>query len=91
MSSITEIARTFFEACEKGKGWEGCSEYCTADATFSAQAEPLLDVKTLEQYADGRPRETTTSEPMIPMSEIEDARQSLEIKLQRIRESLESR
>ena len=52
MSSITEIARTFFEACEKGKGWEGCSDYCTADATFSAQAEPLLDVKTLEQYAD---------------------------------------
>ena len=52
MSSITEIAHTFFEACETGKGWEGCSEYCTADATFSAQAEPLLDVKTLEQYAD---------------------------------------
>ena len=34
---------------------------------------------------------STTSEPMISMSEIEDARQSLEIKLQRIRESLESR
>ena len=47
MSSITEIAHTFFEACETGKGWEGCSEYCTADATFSAQAEPLLDVKSV--------------------------------------------
>ena len=23
MSSITEIAYAFFEACEKGKGWEG--------------------------------------------------------------------
>ena len=52
MSSITETARTFFEACETGKGWAGCREYCTAEATFSAQAEPLLDVKTLEQYAD---------------------------------------
>ena len=24
MTSITEIARKFFEACETGKGWEGC-------------------------------------------------------------------
>ena len=53
MSLITEIASTFFEACETGKGWEGCSEYCTTDATFSAQAEPLLDVKSVEQYASG--------------------------------------
>ena len=52
MSSITKIARTFFEACEEGKGWEGCSEYCTTDATFSAQAAPLVDVKGLEQYAE---------------------------------------
>jgi len=36
----------------KGKGWETCSQYCTADATFSAQAEPLLDVRSLAQYAD---------------------------------------
>ena len=50
MSSITEIARTFFVACEEGKGWEGCSKYCTRDATFSAQAEPLADLETLEQY-----------------------------------------
>ena len=45
----------------------------------------------LMTYAYGKPRDTTTSEPMIPISEIEDAGQSLEIKLQRIRESLESR
>jgi len=50
MPSMTEIARTFFEACEEGKGWEGCSEHCTSDATFSAQAEPLVALKTLEQY-----------------------------------------
>ena len=52
MSSITEIAHAFFEACEQGKGREGCSQYCNAEATFSAQAEPLVDVKTLEQYAN---------------------------------------
>jgi predicted ester cyclase len=52
MASITEIAGKFFEACETGKGWEGCKEYCRADATFSAQAEPLPDVKNLQQYTD---------------------------------------
>jgi predicted ester cyclase len=52
MPSITEIAATFFEACEKGKGWEACKAYCKADATFSAQAEPLADVRNLQQYTD---------------------------------------
>ena len=51
-SDITSIARDFFEACETGKGWEGCKAYCTDGATFSAQAEPLLDVTTLEGYCD---------------------------------------
>jgi predicted ester cyclase len=50
--SITTIAEAFFDACETGKGWEVCSTYCTPNATFSAQAEPLLDVKTLAQYTD---------------------------------------
>ena len=52
MTSITEIAKKFFEACETGKGWEGCKAYCKADATFSAQAEPLAGVKNLQQYTD---------------------------------------
>jgi predicted ester cyclase len=51
-ASIAKTAEEFFVACEAGKGWEICSAYCTPDATFSAQAEPLLDVKTLAQYAD---------------------------------------
>ena len=65
------------------------------------QARLLADARTgklhpsvltvLMTYAYGKPRDTTTSEPMIPISEIEDAGQSLEIKLQRIRESLDSR
>jgi steroid delta-isomerase-like uncharacterized protein len=52
MSSITNVAEAFFDACETGKGWDACSAYCTPGATFAAQAEPLLDVKTLAQYAD---------------------------------------
>lgn len=52
MASITETAKAFFEACEAGKGWEACKAYCSPDATFAAQAEPLVDVKTLQQYTD---------------------------------------
>jgi len=52
MASITSVAEAFFAACETGQGWAECRAYCTPDATFSAQAEPLLDVKTLEQYTD---------------------------------------
>ena len=52
MASIAESAERFFLACETGKGWEGCKAYCTPNATFSAQAEPLADVRTLEQYCD---------------------------------------
>lgn len=52
MASITEIAARFFEACETGKGWEGCKACCTAGATFSAQAEPLAEIRSLQEYAD---------------------------------------
>jgi predicted ester cyclase len=52
MPSITETAQKFFDACEAGKGWEGCQAYCKPNATFVAQSEPLADVKTLQQYAD---------------------------------------
>jgi ketosteroid isomerase-like protein len=52
MPAITETAMAFFTACETGKGWEGCRAYCSPDATFAAQAEPLAEVKTLAQYAD---------------------------------------
>jgi|SRR3954447_1324785 predicted ester cyclase len=51
-STMTDTARAFFEACETGGGWEACSAYCTPDASFAAQAEPLADVRTLEDYAD---------------------------------------
>lgn len=52
MASITAIAHDFFAACEAGKGWEVCRAYCTQDASFAAQAEPLADITTLAQYTD---------------------------------------
>jgi predicted ester cyclase len=52
MTSITSLAEAFFDACETGKGWEGCRAYCTPDATFSAQAEPLLAVTKLAEYTE---------------------------------------
>ena len=52
MASTTTIAKDFFTACETGKGWEACKFYCTPNATFAAQAEPLVGVKTLAEYCD---------------------------------------
>ena len=49
---IAETAREFFEACETGKGWDGCAQYCHDDATFSCQSDALADVGTLEGYTD---------------------------------------
>ena len=51
-ATITDTARAFFDACETGQGWEGCSSYCHPDAGFSAQAEPLADVHTLADYTE---------------------------------------
>jgi len=52
MTSMKEAAEQFFDACETGKGWAGCRQYCHEDATFSAQAGALQGVDTLEKYAD---------------------------------------
>ena len=49
---IQGVARQFFEAREAGDGWAACRAYCKPDASFSAQAEPLVDVKTMQGYAD---------------------------------------
>ena len=52
MGSIRETAEGFFEACETGKGWAGCRQYCHPGATFSAQAGALAGVETLEAYTE---------------------------------------
>ena len=53
MSEMREVAAKFFDACETGKGWAECQEYCHPDATFSAQHVGSLEgVDTLEGYTE---------------------------------------
>ncbi len=52
MSNITSTAQSFFTACETGKGWDDCQQYCTTNATFSAHSEVLADITTLSAYCD---------------------------------------
>jgi predicted ester cyclase len=52
MSAIKTTAERFFDACETGKGWSECQQYCHADATFSAQAGALAGVDTLQGYTE---------------------------------------
>jgi predicted ester cyclase len=52
MSTIGDTAERFFEACETGKGWEECRQYCRRDATFAAQTDALEGIDTLEAYTD---------------------------------------
>lgn len=49
---MNETAKALFDACETGKGWEGCKEYCHDDATFSCQADALAEVTTVAAYSD---------------------------------------
>ena len=50
--SHLETATAFFEACETGQGADACQPFCTADATFSCQADALADITNLSAYAD---------------------------------------
>ena len=52
MSNISNQAKLFFEACETGKGWEGCKPYFHTNASFSSQAGALQGISTLEGYCD---------------------------------------
>lgn len=52
MAAIKDTAERFFDACESGKGWHGCKEYCHPGATFSAQAGALTGVDTIEGYTE---------------------------------------
>ncbi len=45
-------ARKFFEACEAAEGWAGCAQYVAENASFDAQSEPLVDIKTVEGYCE---------------------------------------
>ena len=52
MSTMHSTAERFFDACETGKGWEVCREFCHPGATFSAQADALAEMKTIEAYTE---------------------------------------
>ena len=52
MTAMKQNAERFFDACETGKGWETCRQFCHPDATFSAQAGALADVNTVEAYTE---------------------------------------
>ena len=51
-SSMKAVAERFFDACETGKGWEACARFCHPDATFSAQADALAGIDTLQAYTE---------------------------------------
>ena len=51
MSNL-ETAKAFFDACETGKGWTECAQYCAADASFSCQSVALADTHSLEAYTE---------------------------------------
>ena len=50
--TIRRTAELFFDTCETGKGWDGCAQYCRPGAAFSAQADALKGVTTVEAYTD---------------------------------------
>jgi len=50
--TMIETAKSFFEACATGKGWQECAPHCTPDATFSCQSQALAETHTLEAYTD---------------------------------------
>ncbi len=52
MSLIKESAEKFFDACETGKGWEVCRQYCHSGASFSAQTGALAGIDTLQAYTE---------------------------------------
>ena len=48
--SIRETAENFQQACDGGKGWEVCRDFCHDDATFTCQCDALAEIQTLEAY-----------------------------------------
>ena len=53
MSQILEQAKLFFDACETGKGWEGCQGFCHPDANGHERIATLLEPvvhEAIKQY-----------------------------------------
>ncbi|NIW37606.1 MAG: hypothetical protein GWN02_15200 [Gemmatimonadetes bacterium] len=50
--SAFENATRFFHACESSEGWEACRPYVEPDASFEAQAGPLVEIDTVQAYTE---------------------------------------
>ena len=50
--NLSDSVRDFVDACETGKGWQACKEFCDQGATFEAQADALAEIATLEGYCE---------------------------------------
>ena len=48
--TLFENAQKFFHNCESLGGWEACKNYVAENATFGGQCEPLMEIKTVEDY-----------------------------------------
>ena len=48
--SISETAMQFQDACDSGKGWDACEQWCQEGASFSCQADALAELSTVEGY-----------------------------------------
>ncbi len=48
--TISDTARKFVDACDGGKGWDVCKQWCHEGASFSVQADALADLENLEAY-----------------------------------------
>ena len=48
--TISDTALQFVDACDTGKGWEVCAQWCHEGASFSCQADALADLATVEDY-----------------------------------------
>ncbi|MGI9624966.1 MAG: nuclear transport factor 2 family protein [Acidimicrobiales bacterium] len=60
--SITQSAGAFVDACDSGRGWEECAQYCHDGATFAVQADALAEISTVEGYV-GWARDLLTPVP----------------------------
>lgn len=47
-----ETAEKFFHTCESLAGWDACKIMVAENAIFTSQCEPLMDVKTVEEYVN---------------------------------------
>ena len=74
-----ETCKRFFDACETGKGWDVCQQYCLYNSSFEAQCGPLAEIKTVEDYdnwyeehRDDEDEDAEEKEPMMDEAKMDD-------------------